>query len=60
MECHHVGRYTLRASANVIADEFELPFMPSWVPRWNIAPTQMVAAVRPADDKLEGTGRARG
>jgi len=54
------GRYTLRAPANVIADEFELPFMPSWVPRWNIAPTQMVAAVRPADDKLEGTGRARG
>lgn len=48
------GRYTLRAPANVIADEFELPVMPPWAPRWNIAPTQMVAAVRLTDGKRVG------
>jgi putative SOS response-associated peptidase YedK len=45
------GRYTMRSPANVIADEFELPVMPPYVPRWNIAPTQMVAAIRLQDGK---------
>jgi len=48
------GRYTLRAPADVIADEFELPVMPPWVPRWNVAPTQTVAAIRLTDGKPEG------
>lgn len=48
------GRYTMRAPANVIVDEFELPFMPPWAPRWNVAPTQTVAAVRLTDTKREG------
>ncbi len=47
------GRYTLRSPANIVADEFDLPVMPPWVPRWNIAPTEMVAALRLADGQLE-------
>jgi len=45
------GRYTLRARAEAIADEFELPVLPPYVPRWNISPTQMVPAIRLEDDK---------
>ena len=40
------GRYTLRSSATKVADEFELPVLPPYVPRWNISPTQMVPAIR--------------
>jgi putative SOS response-associated peptidase YedK len=40
------GRYTLRASAEDIAREFELAQVPPWTPRYNIAPTQDVLAVR--------------
>jgi len=47
------GRYTLRSRAEAVADEFELPVMPPYVPRWNIAPTQMVAAIRMHDGKPE-------
>src|SRR5262245_23843188 len=45
------GRYTLRARAEAIADEFELPVLPPYVPRWNISPTQMIPAIRLEDDK---------
>jgi len=45
------GRYTLRARAEAIADEFELPVLPPYVPRWNISPTQMIPTIRLEDDK---------
>jgi putative SOS response-associated peptidase YedK len=40
------GRYTLRASAEDIAREFQLTCIPPWTPRYNVAPTQDVLAVR--------------
>ncbi len=42
------GRFTLRSSAQAIADQFQLTFLPELQPRYNIAPTQSVAAVRVA------------
>lgn len=47
------GRYTLRARAEAVAAEFELPVMPPYVPRWNISPTQMVLAIRAKDHEAE-------
>lgn len=40
------GRFTLRTPAAVIAQQFELPFAPELEPRFNIAPSQPIAAVR--------------
>jgi putative SOS response-associated peptidase YedK len=40
------GRYVLRSRAEAIAEEFDLPDVPLLEPRYNIAPTQPVAAVR--------------
>ncbi|HXU44769.1 MAG TPA: SOS response-associated peptidase [Thermoanaerobaculia bacterium] len=40
------GRYTLSAPPELIADLFEIPDVPSFSPRFNIAPTQEVAVVR--------------
>jgi putative SOS response-associated peptidase YedK len=40
------GRFTLTASADVLADLFDLVEVPDWTPRYNIAPTQPVAVVR--------------
>jgi len=40
------GRFTLRASASVIAEQFDLFDVPPLEPSYNIAPTQPVAAVR--------------
>ena len=40
------GRFTLLAPGEVIADLFQLPEVPPLAPRYNIAPTQPVAAVR--------------
>lgn len=40
------GRFTLLADAELIAEQFELPQVPELAPRYNIAPTQPVAAVR--------------
>lgn len=45
------GRFTLRTSPEQIAIQFELPDVPSLAPRYNIAPTQPVAAVRMNADK---------
>lgn len=45
------GRYTLRSRAEAVADEFELPVLPPYVPRWNISPTQMVTTIRMQDGK---------
>ncbi len=40
------GRFTLRAPASAIAQYFALLEIPSFMPRFNIAPTQPVAVVR--------------
>ncbi len=40
------GRFTLRAKPHAIAAEFGLAGVPPLEPRYNIAPTQAVAAVR--------------
>jgi len=40
------GRFTLRASPRVIAEQFELFETPEFAARYNIAPSQSVAAVR--------------
>ncbi|MGH2538651.1 MAG: SOS response-associated peptidase [Candidatus Promineifilaceae bacterium] len=40
------GRFTLIAPGEAIADLFQLPAAPELAPRYNIAPTQPVAAVR--------------
>ena len=44
------GRFTLIRPDKVIAEQFQLPQMPSLSPRYNIAPTQPVAAVRQSKD----------
>lgn len=40
------GRYTLSTPGEVIAELFDLPEAPAVEPRYNVAPTQEVAAVR--------------
>ncbi|MFQ5732103.1 MAG: SOS response-associated peptidase [Planctomycetaceae bacterium] len=45
------GRFTLRLTPAELADVFRLLREPEWTPRFNIAPTQSVAVLRP-----EGTG----
>jgi putative SOS response-associated peptidase YedK len=40
------GRYTLNSTGQVVAELFELDEEPSLAPRYNIAPSQEVAAVR--------------
>src|SRR5229473_7846808 len=44
------GRYTLRVSPAELAEIFDAVRTIEWVPRFNIAPTQTVVAVRPAAD----------
>ncbi len=39
------GRFSLGASATALAAQFDLPNVPAWTPRYNIAPTQEVLAV---------------
>src|SRR5215510_10271917 len=48
------GRYTLRVSPAELAEIFGVLETIEWSPRYNIAPTQTVAAVRPKD---QGDGR---
>lgn len=52
------GRFTLKTTAEVLAEHFELPEVPVLVPRYNIAPSQTVAVVRggaePAGRELTG------
>ena len=43
------GRFTLRAPASVVAEEFALFDVAPFEPRFNVAPTQPVAAVRRLD-----------
>jgi putative SOS response-associated peptidase YedK len=47
------GRFTLRAPPQAIVDEFERPVLPPYVPRWNIAPTQQILALRVHDGEPE-------
>ena len=39
------GRYTLTTDGRVLADEFGIDELGTWTPRFNIAPTQLVAAI---------------
>lgn len=45
------GRFTLTRAADVVAELFELEDVPVLAPRYNIAPTQSVAAVRVPKDQ---------
>jgi putative SOS response-associated peptidase YedK len=45
------GRFTLRSAPSLVAKEFELPVLPPYKPRWNIAPTSQILAVRLHDGK---------
>jgi putative SOS response-associated peptidase YedK len=49
------GRFTLRTPMRVLVEQFQLGDAPDLEPRYNIAPTQNVAAVRvsPASEKRE-------
>jgi len=47
------GRFTLRAPASVIAEQFSLFEAPWWKPRFNIAPTQPVPVVRITPQQAE-------
>ena len=44
------GRFTLRTKVALLAKMFEFVFDGDWPPRWNIAPTQPVLAVRTRED----------
>ncbi len=44
------GRFTLLTPSETLAEQFELPDMPALPPRYNIAPSQSVAAVRQLPD----------
>jgi putative SOS response-associated peptidase YedK len=47
------GRFTLRAPASVVAEQFTLLEMPPFSSRFNIAPTQPVAVIRSAPGERE-------
>jgi putative SOS response-associated peptidase YedK len=45
------GRFTLRAPASVLAEQFALFGIPDFTPRFNVAPTQPAAVVRLAPEE---------
>jgi len=47
------GRFTQTASPEVIAQQFEVADLPLFTPRYNIAPSQAVAAIRIKPEKTE-------
>ncbi len=47
------GRFTLHTPAHALAEAFGVPERPNLAPRYNIAPTQAVAAVRRAEGGRE-------
>jgi len=47
------GRFTLRAPASVVAEQFGLFDAPPFTPRFNVAPTQPVAVVRCSPEEAE-------
>lgn len=46
------GRFTLRTKANVMIKQFSLKFEGELIPRYNIAPTQLVPVVRTVDREM--------
>ncbi|MCS7236766.1 MAG: SOS response-associated peptidase [Thermoguttaceae bacterium] len=49
------GRFTLRASAQTVAEQFALIDLPPLVPRYNIAPRQPIGIVRLRRDPFAGS-----
>lgn len=47
------GRFTLRAPASAVAEQFAIFEVPPFAPRFNVAPTQPVAVVRSAPEAPE-------
>jgi len=47
------GRFTIRSSPQKVAEVFGLSELPLFEPRYNVAPTQQVPAVRVRDDRRE-------
>src|SRR6516162_7965543 len=45
------GRFVITAPVPIIAELFDLGGMPELAPRYNVAPTQTIPAVRAIDDK---------
>ena len=52
------GRYTQTATPEVIAEQFHLDTPPLFKPRYNIAPSQSIAAIRINPDSAKQIGRA--
>src|ERR1051325_3334787 len=50
------ARFTLKSSATVLKDLFELDEVPDLVPQYNIAPTELVPAVVKRDGKRDMRG----
>jgi SOS response associated peptidase (SRAP) len=40
------GRFTLTATADALAELFQLITPPDWLPRYNVAPTQQIPVIR--------------
>src|SRR3989339_689208 len=51
------GRFTLRAPASVVAEQFSVFEVEPFTPRFNIAPTQSVAVVRARPDDSQQSQR---
>ena len=49
------GRYTLRSSPQAVAKAFRLTEPPDFSPRYNIAPTQQVLAIRQQDGNRQAS-----
>ncbi len=47
------GRYTLTTPPSVVAEHFQVPELPNFPPRYNIAPTQQAAVVRAGQGRRE-------
>ena len=45
------GRFTLKTPAAALAEHFEVPGFADLLPRYNVAPSQPVAVIRPAADR---------
>lgn len=51
------GRFILSASATTLVQQFDLANLPTWSPRYNIAPTQEVLAVTTRPDSPDRQAR---
>jgi putative SOS response-associated peptidase YedK len=50
---HMCGRYTLTTPPSVVAEHFQVPELPNFPPRYNIAPTQQALVVRAGQGRRE-------